>query len=85
MEGGSSSTGREELGKIAEKTGINLAALDFVFPLSEPEPRPHILEINYYFGRRGLGGSERFYQLLYGTVREWLKNNNIDPRPLSLV
>ena len=76
--------GREESGKIADVTGINLAALDFVFPLSEPEPQPYILEINYYFGRRGLGGSERFYRLLYETVREWLKNNGIDPRPLPL-
>lgn len=77
--------GKEESKKIAAATGINLAALDFVFPLADPRPRPYILEINYYFGRRGLGGSENFYLLLYETVREWLESNGIDPRPLSLV
>jgi ribosomal protein S6--L-glutamate ligase len=77
--------GRAESEKIANMTGINLAALDFVFPLSEARPRPHILEINYYFGRRGLGGSERFYRLLYETVQQWLESKGIDPHPLRLV
>ncbi len=76
--------GREQSEKIATMTGINLAALDFVFPLSEPRPRPHILEINYYFGRRGLGGSEKFYRLLYEAVKDWLESKGVDPRPLSL-
>lgn len=71
--------------RISSDTGINIAALDFVFPLSEPEPQPYILEINYYFGRRGLGGSVNFYRLLYGAVREWLAANGIDPHPLGLV
>ena len=75
---------RAEALQISSDTGINLAALDFVFPLSEPEPQPYILEINYYFGRRGLGGSENFYRLLYEAVREWLAGNGIDPRPLGL-
>ena len=77
--------GKEESEKIAAITGIDLAALDFVFPLSRPDPRPFILEINYYFGRRGLGGSERFYRLLYETVREWLASNGVDPHSLVLV
>lgn len=76
---------RAAAGRICSDTGINLAALDFVFPLSEPEPQPYVLEINYYFGRRGLGGSENFYRLLYETVREWLAGNGINPYPLGLV
>lgn len=75
---------RAAAGRICKDTGINLAALDFVFPLSDPEPRPYILEINYYFGRRGLGGSERFYRMLYETVRQWLAGNGINPHALGL-
>ncbi len=46
--------GKEQAHVLTEKTGINLAAVDFVFPFSLKDPEPFILEINYYFGRRGL-------------------------------
>jgi ribosomal protein S6--L-glutamate ligase len=70
--------GRAQAQWIAEKTGINLAAFDFVFDLGNPDPQPLILEINYYFGRRGLGGSLRYYRLLLKAIREWLKENGFD-------
>lgn len=72
-------------GHVWETSGINLAAMDFVFPLSDPDPQPLILEINYYFGRRGLGGSLVYYRLLYGVIREWLAENGFDPDCLDLV
>jgi ribosomal protein S6--L-glutamate ligase len=71
--------------KISRDAGINLAAIDFVFPLGDPFPQPLILEINYYFGRRGLGGSLRYYRLLMDAVREWLEGNGIDPDRVWLV
>lgn len=58
------------LDKLCQKTGINLAAIDMLYPKNRG---PLFLEINYYFGRRGLGGSEKFYQLLEETVNEWLQ------------
>lgn len=70
---------------LAEKTGINLAAVDFVFPLSEKDPEPFFLEINYYFGRRGLGGSKKYYKLLYQAVRDWLVEEDLDPEMVKLV
>ncbi len=70
--------------QISEEAGINLAALDFVFPLDRPDPHPLILEINYYFGRRGLGGSLRYYRLLMDAVREWLSDNGLDPMSVWL-
>jgi len=70
---------------LAEKTGINLAAVDFVFAFSEIEPEPLFLEINYYFGRRGLGGSENYYQLLYEAIRDWLGEEGLDPDAVRLV
>lgn len=52
------------------KSGINLAGFDLLFGLTDP--RPLFLEINHYFGRRGLGGSEAFYQLLTAEIDTWL-------------
>lgn len=59
---------------FCNQTGINLAGFDIIF---EPEPRPNkplFLEINYYFGRRGLGGSENFYKLLNSEILKWLNS-----------
>jgi ribosomal protein S6--L-glutamate ligase len=60
-----------DLRLFLEKTKINLAGFDFLFsPLS---PKPYFIEINYFFGRRGLGGSEKFYQILIKEINQWLK------------
>jgi ribosomal protein S6--L-glutamate ligase len=70
---------------FSNKTGIDLAAIDCIFPLDEDNPQPMLLEINYYFGRRGLGGSINYYSLLFQTVRDWLFENSLDPGAVSLV
>jgi len=77
--------GRAQARWICEKTGINLAAFDLVFNLDHPDPQPFILEINYYFGRKGLGGSLRYYRLLLRAIQEWLKEKELDERPVKLV
>ncbi|RJR39770.1 MAG: hypothetical protein C4576_20850 [Desulfobacteraceae bacterium] len=71
--------------RFSRDSGINLAALDFVFPLTEQAPEPLILEINYYFGRRGLGGSFRYYRLLLDAIREWLQEKGFDPERVSII
>ena len=63
--------GREKVREFCSKSGINLAAFDLVFPPGEIEP--FFLEINYTFGRSGLGGSEKFYTLLQKAVEHWLQ------------
>jgi len=71
----------KELIKIAEErvrnfcrqTGINLAGFDLLFS-SEKDNEPLFLEINYFFGRKGLGGSEKFYKILNGEIRKWLRS-----------
>jgi len=80
----------QEKGKVyalllSDKTGINLAAIDFVFPLAEKDPEPLFLEINYYFGRRGLGGSENYYSLLHDAVQDWLEEIGLDPESVKLI
>jgi len=70
---------------FSKKTGANLAAVDFVFSIESPNPQALFLEINYYFGRRGLGGSKRYYRLLYRAIQEWLRENRFDPGSVKLV
>ena len=70
---------------LAEKTGINLAAVDFLIPSSGRDPTPLFLEINYYFGRKGLGGMENYYRLLFRAIQEWLVDLNLYPDAVKLV
>jgi ribosomal protein S6--L-glutamate ligase len=83
-------TDLQERGKIQARefsaaTGINLAAVDFVFSFSRPDPQPLFLEINYYFGRRGLGGSLNYYRLLHKAIQEWLSEKGLDPKSIRLI
>lgn len=77
--------GRDQALLLSGKTGINLAAIDFVLPIADKDPEPLFLEINYYFGRRGLGGSENYYSLLYEAVQDWLSEIGLDPESVSLI
>ncbi|MBI9076034.1 MAG: glutathione synthase [Desulfatibacillum sp.] len=65
--------GERAVKALCAKTGINLAGFDLVFNLGEPDPEPRFLEINYFFGRRGLGGSEQYYILLHEGIKAWLE------------
>ncbi|CAB1070899.1 hypothetical protein D1AOALGA4SA_1062 [Olavius algarvensis Delta 1 endosymbiont] len=58
--------------KLCQKAGINLAGFDLIFPASMDDPEPMLLEINYFFGRKGLGGSEAYYKILQNEIRTWL-------------
>jgi ribosomal protein S6--L-glutamate ligase len=56
---------------------INLAGFDVIFAQEEVEPRPLLLEINYFFGRTGLGGSKAFYRILRKEIVRWLNGIGI--------
>ena len=58
---------------FCSKTGINLGAFDVLFDRSRPKPEPLLSEINFLFGRKGLGGSPRFYDLLNQAVQQWAR------------
>lgn len=65
--------------EFCSHTDINLAGFDILF-LSKARPqKPLLLEINYFFGRRGLGGSERFYELLNTEIEKWLEGISLSP------
>jgi ribosomal protein S6--L-glutamate ligase len=59
---------------LCNKTGINLAGFDVIFAPDEGAIKPLMLEINYFFGRRGLGGSDAFYEILKREIQDWLDN-----------
>ena len=54
------------------RTEIDLAGFDILFSSSATINTPLFLEINYFFGRRGLGGSEIFYEILNREIVKWL-------------
>jgi len=76
---------RTQAKALAERAGINLAAIDFVFSLADKNAAPLFLEINYYFGRRGLGGTENYYRLLYEAIQDWLEKIGMDPQAVTLL
>ncbi len=64
--------GRAAVSDFCSKTGINLAGFDLLFAQDEKEHGAFFLEINYFFGRRGMGGSFKYYELVDRSVRAWL-------------
>jgi ribosomal protein S6--L-glutamate ligase len=60
------------IGEFCGKTGINLAGFDVIFSPNRKSPKPLLLEINYFFGRKGLGGSEAYYEILNQEINHWL-------------
>ncbi len=63
------------------RSGVNLAGIDLLFPAGAAPATPLFLEINYYFGRSGLGGSEAYYTLLENAVSRWLHDLGLHPGP----
>jgi ribosomal protein S6--L-glutamate ligase len=59
---------------FCRKTKVNLAGFDILFSFKSKVKTPLFLEINYFFGRQGLGGSEKFYDLLTEEIMKWIKS-----------
>jgi ribosomal protein S6--L-glutamate ligase len=57
---------------FCHRAGIQVAGFDILFDRRADPGTPLFLEINYYFGRRGLGGSLRFYELFEQAADRWL-------------
>ncbi len=64
---------------FCSKTGINLAGFDLLYSSEAEIQTPVFLEINYYFGRRGLGGSEKFYKILNAEIKRWIEGLGLSP------
>jgi ribosomal protein S6--L-glutamate ligase len=60
--------GMAAVARFCYLTGINLAGFDLMFPDEGP---PVFIEINYNFGRKGLGGTPGFRRLFREAVGLW--------------
>ncbi len=69
--------GKQAVIELCLKTGINLAGFDIIFDEEIKNSTPLFLEINYFFGRTGLGGSEAFYHILTEEINKWLNRLNL--------
>ena len=59
---------------FCDKTGNNLAGFDVIFSSEGQTLQPLLLEINYFFGRKGLGGSQAYYKILKKEINNWLRS-----------
>jgi ribosomal protein S6--L-glutamate ligase len=66
---------------FCRRSSVNLAGIDLLFASGAAPAAPLFLEINYYFGRSGLGGSEAYYTLLKNAVSRWLQDLGLHPSP----
>jgi ribosomal protein S6--L-glutamate ligase len=67
------------VGAFCRRTGIDLAGLDVIFRGDGTAPEPLLLEINYYFGRVGLGGASAYHRMLAEAIRAWLDRIGVTP------
>ncbi len=66
------------------KSGINLAGFDVIFSSEENDGPPLMLEINYFFGRKGLGGSDAYYEILQREIRQWPNSLGLSQKPMAV-
>lgn len=71
--------GREMVGDFCRAAKINLAGFDLVFPSGSQTPL--FLEINYTFGRGGLGGGDSYREMLTKAISSFLVT--IQQHPVS--
>jgi len=67
-------TAVESVKHFCRLTGINLAGFDILFSSDAKVKRPLFLEINYFFGRQGIGGSDKFYDILIKEIMKWIES-----------
>ncbi len=67
--------GASAVQEFCSRTRIDLAGFDLLFDEAGPGV-PLFLEINYYFGRKGIGGSDRYYEILEEEIRRWLESGD---------
>lgn len=63
--------GRNLTRELGRRTGIDLAAFDVMFPAGGGPPL--FVEINFQFGRRGLGGLRGYERMIREAVQEWMQ------------
>ena len=71
---------RTSAARVCGQTGLQLAGFDYIFDrraLEGGQTTPLLLEINFFFGRSGLGGSQGYYRMFEQAVDRWLDGLNL--------
>lgn len=71
--------GRQMARTLVHAAGIDVAGLDIMFPVHGP---PLLIEINFLFGRKGIGGRLGYDRLFSQAVQTWMQKGAHNP-PLS--
>lgn len=74
----------EAIERLCSAARIHLAGVDLLFSEEEKDPLPLFLEINYFFGRKGLGGSEAYFRLLLEAARHWVRSIGLDDAAIRM-
>ena len=70
--------GRGLVHRLCRLSGIDLAGVDVLFDHARsPQPRPLLLEVNYFFAVNGLGGLDAYHRKLKSAVGEWLSEHGL--------
>jgi len=67
--------------RLQKAAGLDLAGVDV---LITAEGEPLLIEVNFFFGRRALGGHEVFLQRYLNAVRRWLAGLGLEPERVRL-
>lgn len=67
--------------RLQQAAGLDLAGVDVMIP---PGGRALLLEVNFFFGRHALGGSEEFLRRYLEAVRRWLAGHGLEPTRVRL-
>jgi ribosomal protein S6--L-glutamate ligase len=70
--------GRDMALDLARAAGIDLAGFDILFPVGG---RPLFLEVNFLFGRKGLGGLQGYRRMFRQAVQDWMDRVRMDAAP----
>lgn len=62
--------GKRLVHSVATRTRIDIAGFDVMFSKDHP---PLIIEINFLFGTKGLGGYKGYQYMLYEAINQWIK------------
>lgn len=63
--------GRQQASALAQRLEIDLAAFDVMFPARGGAP--FVVEINFLFGRKGLGGLKGYERMYRKALHDWMR------------
>ncbi|MCF8034833.1 MAG: hypothetical protein K9K66_16655 [Desulfarculaceae bacterium] len=67
--------------RLQKAARLDVAGVDLLIPSGG---EPLVLELNFFFGRKALGGRDAFLERYLAAVRSWLADQGLDPERVAL-